>query len=129
MKEILTVNVKITGADSVKGTVGGVTMIHFVGDVDCEAFRGKVLPGGVDTQSHTENGTSLSARYILDGVDLTGEKCRIFIENNGIGTPDGIKATPRIITDSKALSYLETAKLSSRVTPADGGVTVHIFED
>lgn len=129
LTEVLTIQIQITGMDEVKGKQGTVRMIHFEGDCDCKNFHGKVLPGGVDTQKerYGEN-TWLSARYMLEGIDGTGEKCRIFIENNGTVEEDGkITTHPILYTDSVALERLETADLTGSVEGTDGGVCIHIF--
>ena len=130
-KEVLTINVEITGVCEVKGNTGEALMIHFGGSANCELFQGMILPGGVDTQKEWY-GTprTLSARYILEGTDVTGNFCHIFIENNGVSEGDqGFASTvPKILTDSKALAFLETAKLTGTITPAPQGVTIHIFQ-
>lgn len=129
MKEVLTIDVEITGAEEVKGADGEAVMISFGGSIDCENFHGKILPGGIDTQTEWAGmARSLSARYILEGVDREGQECRIFVENNGV-TREGedLRTTPRIITDSKALRFLGQEKLIGTITPAEGGVTIHIF--
>lgn len=131
-KEILTIDVVIDVCEEVKGKTGEAAMILFIGSVDCDAFKGKILPGGVDTQKECggEN-RSLSARYILEGVDYQGQSCRIFIENNGVMNPKkGLEYTiPRILTDSDALSYLEKEDLIGTITPSDKGITIHIFQN
>jgi len=59
-------------------------MIPFGGTVEGELFHGKVLAGGVDTQTVDQNGVRhMSARYMLEGVDNAGEPCHIYIDNNG----------------------------------------------
>ena len=130
-KELLTIEVEITGADEVKGTHGEAVMLHFTGNCDCELFHGKVLPGGVDTQKEFEGeARTLSARYILEGIDAEGKPCKIFIENNA--TLNGREAeytTPRILTDSRALAFLEVTELRGTITPAPKGVTIHICEE
>ena len=74
--------------------------------------------------------TVLSARYILEGVDRDGKDCRIFIENNGSAAENGdMHTTPMIITDSSALSYLETERLSGTIEPWEKGVIIHIFSE
>lgn len=131
-KEILTIEVVIDACEEVKGKTGEAAMILFSGSVDCEAFKGKILPGGVDTQKewNGEN-RSLSARYILEGMDYTGNPCRIFIENNGVVDPKkGLEYTiPRILTDSDALAYLEKEELIGTITPSEQGITIHIFQN
>lgn len=127
--EVLTVQVRIKEALEVKGGINGVTMILFDGECDCYNFKGKILPGGVDTQRLGEDGrVKLSARYIMEGVDYTGKSCRIFIENNGEIQSDGrIVTSPCILTDSDALKHLETAVLTGTVEGAPDGVVIHIF--
>ncbi len=129
-KEVLTVQVRIKEALEVKGGINGVTMILFDGECECDNFKGKILPGGVDTQRLGEDGlVKLSARYIMEGVDYTGESCRIFIENNGEIKSDGQMVTsPCILTDSDALKHLEKEKLTGTVEGAPEGVIIHIFQ-
>ena len=131
MKEILTINVNLTDIFEVKGKSAEAVMINFGGDAKSEFFEGVILPGGVDTQKefYPERRT-LSARYILEGKDMEGEKCRIFIENNGTADENKFvhETTPRIITDSKALSWMETATLKGTLEPKEGGVIIHIFK-
>ncbi len=132
MKEILTINVNLTDIYEVKGKTAEAVMINFGGDAKSEFFEGVILPGGVDTQKefYPERRT-LSARYILEGKDMEGEKCRIFIENNGTADENKFvhETTPRIITDSKALSWMETATLKGTLEPKEGGVIIHIFKE
>lgn len=129
LKEVLTFAVEITGNETVKGKNGEAVMILFGGNADCENFHGKILPGGVDTQVEwLGQNRTLSARYILEGVDKAGQSCRIFVENNGIVEKEGeLSTTPRILTDSEALSYLEQEELFGTITPTQKGVTIHIF--
>lgn len=129
-EEILTIDVVIEECMEVKGKTGEAAMILFSGSVDCDAFHGKILPGGVDTQKEWNGESrSLSARYILEGTDYQGQLCQIFIENNGVMDSTGnLEYTvPRIITDSEALSYLEMEELIGTITPTAEGVTIHIF--
>lgn len=130
-KEVLTIDVEITGASEVKGKTGEAVMIHFSGSADCELFKGRILPGGVDTQKEWYgNPRSLSARYMLEGTDKAGNPCHIFVENNGMTEVEkGIMGTiPKILTDSEELAFLETANLIGTITPASNGVTIHIFQ-
>mgnify|MGYP003294415536 CR=1 FL=1 len=130
-KEILTIHVHITGAEEVKGTTAEALMIYFDGECNSEIFQGKVLPGGIDTQKQWYGEPrTLSARYILAGTDLTGQNCRIFIENNGCLNENGdFITTPKIITNSQALSFLETSRLSGIVECLENGVIIHIFQE
>jgi len=132
MKEILTIDVKLTGTIEVKGHTGEASMITFEGKTKTSPyFNGTILPGGVDTQKEfSGEARSLSARYILEGTDHTGKVCRLFIENNGTSGPNGINTVPRILTDSEALKWMETAALSGQVEGGDPGhVIIHIFAD
>lgn len=130
MKEVLTIQVSICQMIGVKGKTAEALMILFDGTCDCENFKGKILPGGVDTQKefYPESRT-LSARYMLEGMDKEGKTCHIFIENNGTANKNGMveETKPRIITDSACLSWMETADLSGTITPWDKGVMIHIF--
>ena len=127
MTEELTINVEITDCFEVKGTAGAARMIAFTGNSDCPNFKGEILPGGVDTQREIDGQLTLSARYMLKGVDRDGEPCSIFIENNGAGDISKGFTTPKIFTDSKALSYLENASLKGTIEPWEKGVIIHIF--
>ncbi len=125
-KLILEINVKITGFETVDGKLIKISMIEFEAESNCECFKGRSVSTSVDTQKYLESGDmALSARYMLEGVDCKGLPCRIFIENNGY---DLSHCTPTIVTDSEALSFLETADLCSEVTPVQSGVIVRIYK-
>lgn len=128
-EEVLTINIEVTGAEEVKGNKGETCMISFKGTCDCKNFKGDVLPTGIDTQrEYYGEYRTLSARYIMVGTDCDGQPCRIFIENNGemVGGEIG-KTTPRILTDSKALAYLEESELYGTIEGIEKGVRIHIF--
>ena len=130
MREILTIQVRTTEFLEVKGSKAEALMILFDGTCDCENFKEKILPGGVDTQKEFyPESRKLSARYMLEGMDKEGKACHIFIENNGTANKNGMveETKPRIITDSACLSWMETADLSGTITPWDKGVMIHIF--
>ncbi len=129
---VLTIDVVLDDVIEVNGSSGKAAMILFHGESDCTNFNGKILPGGVDTQKEAAGEKRfLSARYVLEGTDCAGEKCRIFIENNGaIDAPDAqIRTVPVIYTDSKALKWLETANLHGTVDGKSGGVFISIYRD
>ena len=74
MKEVLTIQVSTWQMIEVKGKTAEAGMILFDGFCDCENFKGRILPGGVDTQkSFYPEARSLSARYILEGTDRNGK--------------------------------------------------------
>ena len=116
MNEILRIMVRLKETMEVTGKTGCARMIAFTGEAEGPYFQGKILPHGVDTQKVMKGKSlQLSARYILEGVDANGTPCRLFIENNGEETPDGLRTSPRIYTDSEALSWLEETCLTGSV--------------
>ncbi len=128
MEPVLQIDVDLDQFIEVNGTAGKALMILFHGKCECENFSGRILPGAVDTQKE-EVGKEriLSARYILEGKDKTGADCRIFIENNGNAAED--TTTPIIYTDSKALKWLETARLRGTIAGKEGGVIISVYAE
>ncbi len=133
-EQILTVNVKIESAIDLKNDKGdSVVMISFTGSAEGKYFEGQVLPGGIDTQVIGKSGDrhSLSARYMLEGKDFKGESCKIFIENNGEFDKNlqgpMFRTYPKIITNSKALDFLNHDLLVGEGFPAEGGVKIVIY--
>ncbi len=133
-EQILTVNVKIESAVDLKNDNGdSVVMISFTGSAEGKYFEGQVLPGGIDTQVIGKSGDrhSLSARYMLEGKDFKGESCKIFIENNGEFNKNlqgpMFRTYPKIITDSKALDFMNHELLVGEGFPAEGGVKIVIY--
>jgi hypothetical protein len=134
-KLIFEVTVEIDPAQisQLKGPAGEVIMIPFTGTVKGEIFNGRVLPGGVDTQTVDQNGVRhMSARYMLEGVDKTGKPCKIYIDNNGWFTGEmamPFKTIPTFSTDSEALApYLHCNKFRTEGHPGQGGVIIKVFE-
>lgn len=133
-EEIFTVQVKIEKAVELHNNAGNsVVMISFSGQVNSELFQGQILDGGIDTQIIGKEGRphTLSARYMLQGKDYTGESCQIYIENNGEMHSKSQEALfrtyPKIITNSKALSYLNEEILIGEGFPSDFGVNIKIY--
>lgn len=125
MEKLFDVYVRIIEAIDVKGVSKDINMISFDGTVEGQYFNGQVIGSGVDTQNCMKDGRAvLSARYMLEGIDADGQKCRIFVENNGT-FEEGF--TPSIVTDSILLSKYENVKLSATVKPTDEGVIVSVF--
>jgi hypothetical protein len=127
------VEIDSTQISYLKGPAGEVLMIPFVGTVEGELFNGRVLPGGVDTQTVDQNGVRhMSARYMLEGIDKNGDKCRIYIDNEGWFPSDmamPFKTIPTFFTDSKALAnYLHSNKFRTEGHPRRGGVTIKVYE-
>ena len=100
----------------------------FEGTAGGSGFRGRILPGGVDTQRQNPDGTgTLSARYMLAGVDADGGPARVFIENTARMGSEW--TAPVIRTDCASLRWLETAGLRGRILTEDGQLTILIETD
>ncbi len=121
---IITINVTTYEAHSLEGENSRVVMIPFSCEATGKYFNGKTVSDGVDTQITTAEGFSLSARYMLEGTDRKGERCRLFIENNGTSLDNCV---PKIYTDSKELAFLENVKLAASVECVENGVVVKIY--
>ena len=121
---IITINVTTYEAEMSEGKDSKVVMIPFSATASGEYFTGKTVANGVDTQITTKNGFSLSARYMLEGTDRSGKQCRLFIENNGTSLDNCV---PKIYTDSKELSFLESARLTAEAECVEEGVVVRIY--
>jgi hypothetical protein len=133
-EEVLTVHVKIEKVIEMQSdNVDSVLMILFKGSADGKYFKGDVLPGGIDTQIIGKFGGNhtLSARYMLEGNDYTGESCKIFIENNGNLNEKSkdvpFRTYPKIITDSKALEFLNYDLLMGEGVGTESGVDIKIY--
>ena len=121
MKDILDIRIEITGVTEVQGADCVVRMLAFTGECEGAFFHGEVMPGGIDLQEIRPDGTgSVSARYILQGTDAEQCACRIYIENRGIIDQSGnMLTTPRIITDSEVLAWLQQEDLHCRFEMRD----------
>jgi len=108
---------------------GKQVMIPFTGEVLGPLFKGKVLPGGVDTQEIRSDGLKkISARYFIETDD--GEK--IFIENNGIVNENGengryFRTTPHFVTASKKYSWLNTSIFVGTGERTEKGLEIVIY--
>lgn len=127
MELVLTVHVVLSkNIYGVRGKDVDICMLPFTGTADGPYFTGVILGEGVDTQTIHHGGKVLfSARYMLEGTDVAGNKCRIYINNNGESLD---KCIPTIVTDSEALQFLAESELAAVVTPNDVGVEVNIYK-
>jgi len=125
-KEILAIKItSAPGTVEVNSDDAKVDMKAFGGYAESEFFTGDVLPGGFDN-GKTMGGTStLSARYVLEGTDFKGQKCKIFIENNAL--QGSSYSSPIVLTDSKALSFLNNSELVGYPDRSNKAFTVRIF--
>ena len=133
-EKVFTVHVKIQKTNELKNDAGdSVVMISFSGDAKGKYFQGVVLDGGIDTQVIGNYGDrhTLSARYMLEGKDYTGEACRIYVENNGNIDKQRMDASfrthPKLVTNSKALSFLNHELLVGEGVQTDSGVDIIIY--
>lgn len=126
--EILRIQIQLGETLALDSPSAGVRMIPFTGFCESTIFRGKVLPGGMDTQvfPSPDRGT-LSARYMLEGVDEKGLPCKLYIDNSAVMENGRETVTfPRIKTDSEALRWLETADLQGRIEGKENGLDIVI---
>ncbi len=121
---IVTINVTTYEAQVLDGGNSRVVMIPFSGEATGKYFNGRTIANGVDTQITTDDIFFLSARYMLEGTDRSGRKCRLFIENNGTSLGNCV---PKIYTDSEELAFLESARLTADVECVENGVVVKIY--
>lgn len=130
MHEILNIKVILDQFINVKGNKKDVCMILFHGEAHSEYFNGTILPGGVDTQMCDKGkAKTLSARYVLIGKDSDNNDCRIFIENQGKEDNGEILYTcPKIVTDSKSLSWIEDVPLIGTVSGEKDCIRIRIYE-
>ena len=122
---LLTIDVKCLDGVTVEGHSQTVVLVPFTGKAKGDFFNGEIISSAVDTQRYKKDGTnSLSARYMIEGVDFEGKKCKVFVENN----VSGESWKPSIVTDSEVLKDWESSNLRSTVEGVDGGVIVKIFK-
>ena len=74
---IMTINVTTYAAQTLEGQASPVVMVPFSAQATGDYFSGRTIANGVDTQISTKQGFSLSARYMLEGTDRRGKKCRV----------------------------------------------------
>ncbi|WP_226666264.1 DUF3237 family protein [Metabacillus litoralis] len=133
-EEVLTVHVKIENTNKLNNNEGDtVIMISFKGHVTGKYFTGEILDGGVDTQIIGSFGDrhTLSARYMIEGKDDKGERCSIYIENNGHVNKQKtnilFRSYPKVITNSKSLAFLNEDILVAEGLPAESGLDIKIY--
>jgi hypothetical protein len=131
MHEILSIKVLLDQFIDIKGSKKDVCMILFHGEAHSEYFNGTILPGGVDTQMCDKGkNRTLSARYVLVGKDKDNNECHIFIENQGKQEDNGeiLYTCPKIVTDSKILSWMEDIPLIGTVSGEEDCIRIKIYE-
>ena len=113
--------------------------VHFTGYCESDLFTGAIINGvdhqkyavtkDTDTNTDTGNTTSscieMRAEYTFKGVDKDNKPCELNVLNI---KKDG-EWRPQITTDSKALSWINDAKLYAIVEPSTKGPTIRIYID
>lgn len=129
-KKVLSVHITESELYTVEGSTCRVDMQYFSADASGEYFDGATKDEGTAViKDYTGGSKQLCSRYILSGTDADGTSCSIFIEDNATADGNGVFTTkPTIITDSKALAFLETADLQGRITnDGEHEKTIDIF--
>ena len=106
--------------------------VHFTGYCESDLFTGAIIQG-VDHQKYLKNNNQnetascieMRAEYTLSGVDTDGKPCKLDVCNI---KRDG-EWRPTIKTDSKALSWINDAKLYAIVEPGTKGPTIRIYKE
>ena len=106
--------------------------VHFTGYCESDLFTGAIIQG-VDhqkylknnNQNETANCIEMRAEYTFSGVDADGKPCKLDVCNI---KRDG-EWRPTIKTDSKALSWINDAKLYAIVEPGTKGPTIRIYKE
>lgn len=125
-KEILAITITDANVSSSVncGSDRSSNLVSFSGHCENDYFKGDVLPGALDNQRSEDGISTLSARYMLRGVDNRGDSCQIFIENNAM--QGSVYTTPKVFTDSKALSFLNKSELIGYLDN-NGKFTIRIY--
>ena len=105
--------------------------VHFTGYCESDLFTGAIIQG-VDHQKYLKNDNKnesascleMRAEYTFSGVDADGKPCKLNVCNI---KRDG-EWRPTINTDSKALSWINDARLYAIVEPGTKGPTIRIYK-
>ncbi len=130
MQEIFNIIIDIISVNEVNGLNATAKMISFNGKCKGQYFNGEIMDNSVDTQLISKDGSGIvSARYMMKGVDSSLRQCKVFIENEGtISSTGEMKTTPKIVTDSTELSWLQEEKLYGKVAvEEDNRLHVRIY--
>lgn len=123
-REMLCVDVKLTGVKRKKEPDCMHVSIPFTGHAEGDFFTGTIGKGATDEQRYYKDGSRLlCASYDIYGEDYTGEACMVHVINQDSG--NGWK--PEVFTDSAALQDWNQKKMYDIVEQRKTGPVVHIF--
>lgn len=126
-KLLLKLKINLKNTYEIKAKDKTIVQILFDGDASGDYFKGTILPGAVDTQTIYPDGTGeLSARYTIDGIDREGQKCKLYISN--VAKMGDNKTTPKITTNSQALSFFNNAAMYGEIVWVDNQMYINIYE-
>ena len=106
--------------------------VHFTGYCESDLFTGAIIHG-VDHQKYLKNNNQnesatcieMRAEYTFSGADADGKPCKL----DGCNIKRDGEWRPTIKTDSKALSWINDAKLYAIVEPGTKGPTIRIYKE
>jgi len=135
-KPVMVIHVKIDRGNCPEMVMpdGRVKIIPFTGTVEGEIFHGSVMPGAADVQVTNPAGVRhMCAQYMLEGVDASGNRCHIFVENHGYfergNHPSPFEAWPTFRTDSPVLrGYLQGMHFRAEGHGNEAGVDIQIYD-
>lgn len=123
-EELFSIEITEKNSETVDGTTCKVEMQLFEGIAKGDAFEGSTKAGACNsnvTKTFKDGTVTNQARFILEGTDSDGEKCRIYIQDDGIMSDNVLYTRPIIFTDSKELEWLEKADIQGRVITDSNG--------
>ncbi len=128
MTELLTLFIVIGSTFKVANDSVTVNMVNFSGHAKSEYFEGRILPGGVDTQTYRPGApATLSARYMVEGVDSVGKKCRVYVSNEVRPTSPKGYTEPTIVTDSPYLTAKARKGLLGKIEMRGEQLVIRVF--
>ncbi len=123
-RNILTVDVTLTGHHLEKKGAYSTLTLPFTGKAISPWFQGEIQPGAADVQKrYLWKTVHFCADYIIKGADYTGAPCTVHIVNEDTGS--GWK--PTVTTDSEALSFLNGADCTAILENRKQGPIVRIY--
>lgn len=123
-KEVMCFRIILTHRESESEGEKTVKKIFFTGYCDSDYYKGTILPGGVDRQTYVGNErTDICAEYEFDGVDSSGERCRLSVINR-FGEKDW---EPKITTDSSTLKWMNDTSFTAVIEHGKVGPVIRVF--